>query len=204
MAVTVLATGGLATVASAAAGPGNPAPALGGVPVVGGLPQLPQTPLPTLPVLAPGPSGCVVLCLPTPPPTTPPTLPIPPVCVTACVPANGGTPNPGGGTPAPGTQTGGGQAPASSSPAAVVPGPASSGGGGTRPGAGLGAAHGGAAPLGGLDLAQPAPVEQLTPLAGISFGQAPYVWPLFLILDVFAAAAVAIAVRKTWSTSRVD
>ena len=65
-------------------------------------------------------------------------------------------------------------------------------------------AGGGAVLAGGLDLAQPPPVEQLTPLAGISFGQAPYVWPLFLLLDVVAAFAVVIAVRKTWSAPGAD
>jgi hypothetical protein len=48
------------------------------------------------------------------------------------------------------------------------------------------------------------PVEQLTPLAGISFGQAPYLWPLFVLLDVVAAGAVLLAVRKTWSPTVPD
>jgi len=47
-------------------------------------------------------------------------------------------------------------------------------------------------------------IEQLTPLAGISFGQAPYLWPLFLLLDVIAAGAVILAIRKSWSTADVD
>lgn len=51
----------------------------------------------------------------------------------------------------------------------------------------------------GLQLSPPPPVEQLSPLAGIFFGQAPYLWPLFVILDVAAAAAVAVVVRRTWS-----
>jgi hypothetical protein len=48
-------------------------------------------------------------------------------------------------------------------------------------------------------------VDQLTPLAGISFGQAPYLWPLFLLLDAIAAGAVVLLVRRTWSpNSGVD
>jgi hypothetical protein len=42
-------------------------------------------------------------------------------------------------------------------------------------------------------------VEPLTPIAGISFGKAPYLWPLFILLDVIAAAAAVLVVRKTWS-----
>jgi hypothetical protein len=56
----------------------------------------------------------------------------------------------------------------------------------------------------GLTLAQPVAVEQLSPLAGISFGRAPYLWPLFVLLDVIAACAVVLAVRKSWSTLGVD
>lgn len=41
----------------------------------------------------------------------------------------------------------------------------------------------------------------LTPLAGISFGHAPYLWPLFLILDLIAAAAVVPDVRRTMSAT---
>jgi hypothetical protein len=50
-----------------------------------------------------------------------------------------------------------------------------------------------------LTLLPPPGVEGLTPLAGIAFGQAPYLWPLFLLLDVLAAIGVVVAVRKTWS-----
>ncbi len=56
-----------------------------------------------------------------------------------------------------------------------------------------------APPALGLSVTPPPPVDQLTPLAGISFGQAPYVWPLFVLLDVIAAAAVVLLVRRTWS-----
>ncbi len=53
----------------------------------------------------------------------------------------------------------------------------------------------------GLAVAPPPTVEALTPLAGISFGQAPYLWPLFLLLDVVAACAVVFLVRRTWSST---
>jgi hypothetical protein len=44
----------------------------------------------------------------------------------------------------------------------------------------------------------------LTPLAGISFGRAPYLWPLLVLLDVLAAGAVILAVRKRWSKTGGD
>ena len=47
----------------------------------------------------------------------------------------------------------------------------------------------GSAPSAGLSVTAPPPVDQLTPLAGISFGQAPYLWPLFLLLDLIAAGS---------------
>jgi hypothetical protein len=57
----------------------------------------------------------------------------------------------------------------------------------------------------GLAVSPPPPVEQLTPLAGISFGQAPYLWPLFILLDLAAVGAVVVLVRRTWSpTSGAD
>ncbi len=51
----------------------------------------------------------------------------------------------------------------------------------------------------GLSMTPPSPVEQLTPLAGISFGHAPYMWPLLVILDVLAAVGLVLLVRRTWS-----
>jgi hypothetical protein len=53
----------------------------------------------------------------------------------------------------------------------------------------------------GLSLSPPPPVEQLTPLAGISFGRAPYLWPLFLVLDLIAAGALVVVVRKSLSST---
>jgi hypothetical protein len=53
----------------------------------------------------------------------------------------------------------------------------------------------------GLSISPPPPVDQLTPLAGISFGHAPYLWPLFLLLDAIAAGTVVLLVRRTWSVN---
>jgi hypothetical protein len=53
----------------------------------------------------------------------------------------------------------------------------------------------------GLSVSPPPPVEELTPLAGISFGKAPYLWPLLVLLDLLTAAAVVLLVRRTWSTA---
>ncbi|HEX6538498.1 MAG TPA: hypothetical protein VF155_04895 [Candidatus Dormibacteraeota bacterium] len=55
-------------------------------------------------------------------------------------------------------------------------------------------------------LVQPAPGTITLPSAtsGINFGKAPFLWPLFLGLDVLGAAAVVLALRKTWSRSTAD
>jgi hypothetical protein len=225
-ALSVFAVGGFGTVASAAAGPSSAGTALQSVPVVGGLlgsltspllslaastlPPLPiVSQLPSSPALPPVLGDCVVLCPPVPTPTLPTVPPVsaapivgqqcPPFCPTS----GGGGNTPGGGTPRSNPTAPTGVAPSASAGSSVVVGPGQGRSGG--PGSGASSSTGGAAILaGGLDLAQPPPVEQLTPLAGISFGQAPYVWPLFLLLDVVAAFAVVIAVRKTWSASGVD
>ena len=55
----------------------------------------------------------------------------------------------------------------------------------------------------GLSFLAPPGVE-LTPLAGISFGQAPYIWPLFLLLDVMVAVGVVVAVRKSWAAQPTE
>ena len=159
-------------------------------------------PLSGVPSLLPLPS-------PTPPapPTAPATLPnagsVPNLCPPNCVstpntnngnnnkapgnirtgPAGGGTSRSSSGTASPfGSGSGSGSGSASSATSTVTP-PQSL----------------------GLSIAPPPPVDQLTPLAGISFGQAPYLWPLFLLLDAIAAGAVVLLVRRTWSpNSGVD
>ena len=189
--LATLAGASAVSVALASTGP-TPAPngglvggLLGPGGVVGGVVSQVAGLLPTLPVLPTPPTAT-----PTVPTTTPTALPVSGLCVAPlCTPApngNGGTgpgatPGDAGGTPA---------------PAAVPGGGSSSGAGGADSGA---ATAGGTSDTVGLTLAPPPPIEQLTPLAGISFGQAPYLWPLFLVLDIGAAAAVGLAVRKTWS-----
>ncbi len=119
---------------------------------------------------------------------------VPSLCPPACAPSgSSGRPSTGAGGTAPGGAR-------SNSP----PGPASHAGGS---GGSVSAATDtvGAPHSVGLSVRPPLPVEQLTPLAGISFGQAPYLWPLFLLLDVIAAAAVVLLVRRNWShSSRAD
>jgi hypothetical protein len=140
-----------------------------------------------LPSLLPTPTAT-----PVPPPT--PTLPggasLPVLCPPNCT--NNSQPGPQGnnGNTTPGTTTSGSS-------------PGQSGGGssafGSSAGAGSATSTVSVPQSVGLAVSPPPPVEQLTPLAGISFGQAPYLWPLFILLDVAAAAAVVVLVRRTWS-----
>jgi hypothetical protein len=55
-------------------------------------------------------------------------------------------------------------------------------------------------------LVQPPPPSITLPTAagGINFGKAPFLWPLFLGLDVLGAGAVVLALRKTWSKPAAD
>jgi hypothetical protein len=171
-----------------------------------------RTLTPTISLPIPTPSGsCVVgiICSPQPRPTLPslPPLnppPAPPVgnaCPPACLGGGGSSASPSAGVGG----VGGGAARGGGSPGGGAGGgiqPAGSGGNGSArsaPGPGNSPVDGG-----GLTLAQPVAVDQLTPLAGISFGQAPYLWPLFLLLDVIAACAVVLALRKSWSAPGVD
>jgi hypothetical protein len=142
-----------------------------------GLPPLGPSALPTLPGASPTPSLCVTNCAPAPPGSH----------------TTGQSPGSGTGTTTgPGAPKGPGSW--SSSSSAVAQGRAASQ---SAPAAlsTVGSPHSAT----GLSLAGPPPVEQLTPLAGISFGEAPYLWPIFALLDVIAAAAVVLVVRKTWS-----
>jgi hypothetical protein len=118
---------------------------------------------------------------------------LPPVCPTNCATSDtggSGGPSPhstGGNTgfttaPAPGVGRGG-----------SVPVTVAAGGSSTT------TAPGGPRAFAGLAVSPPPPVEPLTPLAGISFGQAPYLWPLLVVLDLVALVAVVMLVRRTWS-----
>ena len=155
-----------------------------------GLPPLLPTSTPNAPAL---------------PSTSAPVLPgsgsLPVLCPPNC--ATGGT----------GTSNGANQSPASSRSGTPSSRPGQlAGGGSSGLGSGPGTGSGSSATSTvtvpqsvGLAVSPPPPVEQLTPLAGISFGQAPYLWPLFIVLDVIAFAAVVLLVRRTWSpTSGAD
>jgi hypothetical protein len=135
---------------------------------------------------------------PTPPPVPSSVGGVTVPCVTSCTPSS-----PGGGNTNP-TNGGGNQT--SAQGAGGTPGTSTtgSGSGGTSGTGSGGIATAGSSGHNGLNGNPPPPVEQLTPLAGINFGQAPYLWPLFLLLDVIAAGAVVLVVRKTWSTAGAD
>jgi hypothetical protein len=158
-----------------------------------GLPLL-NSPLPTL----------CILCTPAPTlPVPTPTLPVPTPCVLNCPPtqspgctSNCGTGNGGGNsgnqttaTPAPGTVTG------------TAPG--STGG---NSGSGSGGSGGTAVNTtpGAITIQPPPAVETLSPVAGISFGKAPFLWPLFIALDFLGLGAVVLVLRKTWSKPVTD
>jgi len=47
-------------------------------------------------------------------------------------------------------------------------------------------------------------VLAIGPGTAISFGKAPFLWPLFAALDVMGLAAVVTVVRRTWSRSAQD
>ena len=123
-----------------------------------------------------GPTPCVLGCVG------------PPGCVVGC--------GPGNSTPAPGSNGGSGTVP-----------PGSPGGGGTNGTGGslFGSLTGDriADPAAGgttasIDLAAPAALALTSPGAGLSFGKAPFLWPLFIGLDVLAIAAAGFVLRKTW------
>jgi hypothetical protein len=44
----------------------------------------------------------------------------------------------------------------------------------------------------------PSNVLLLSPVAGISFGQAPFLWPLFVGLDVAALVMLCLVIKRTW------
>ncbi|MDQ6847727.1 MAG: hypothetical protein M3019_09140 [Candidatus Dormibacteraeota bacterium] len=202
----LLAAGVLGGLAAALAGTAASEPAsAGGLTLnlnlgsvnLSGLPAL-ATPswLPALPTL-PG--------LPTatpPPPSTSPGLPkggsVPPLCPPATCPStsSNGTSGTTPSTSTTPTNTGSASrsAPTSRSSFGAAPGVGVGAGESSSAGSTLGSPQ-----SAGLSMTAPPPVAQLTPLAGISFGRAPYLWPLFLLLDLIAAAAVVVLVRRTWS-----
>lgn len=50
----------------------------------------------------------------------------------------------------------------------------------------------------------PSSINLPTATSGINFGKAPFLWPLFLGLDILGAGAVVLALRKTWSKPVAD
>jgi hypothetical protein len=151
------------------------------------LPSLTPLPSLTLPSLTPLPSLPTVTLLPSPTPLTPPL--VGPVSGSSGGPLNPGSTLTG---PTTGQGTGSQGAPATSSSTASLP----------RFDTFVAAGSSSTAPQSvGLSLSAPPLVEQLTPLAGISFGKAPYLWPLFLILDLIAAGVVVVVVRKSLSST---
>jgi hypothetical protein len=161
----------------------TPLPSL---PTVTLLPSLPTVTL--LPALTPLPSLPTVTLLPSAPsPLTPPVVgPLPG--------GSGGTINPGSTLTGPtaGHGTGSEGTPGTSSSAASRP---------RLDTFSAAVVSSTAARSVGLSLSPPPPLEQLTPLAGISFGRAPYLWPLFLVLDLIAAGALVVVVRKSLSST---
>ena len=106
-------------------------------------------------------------------------------------------PNPSGGSTNNSTSTDGNTtvppAPASSAPvvqAPAVPPPLTAPPGVTHPGS--------------LVPPPPSSINLPTATSGINFGKAPFLWPLFLGLDVLGAGAVVLALRKTWSRPVAD
>ena len=60
------------------------------------------------------------------------------------------------------------------------------------------------APSGSLVPPPPSSINLPSATSGINFGKAPFLWPLFLGLDVLGAGAVVLALRKTWSRPVAD
>jgi hypothetical protein len=196
--LAVVASAGLLSTPSPTAKPaqGN---LLGGL--TGNNNSSPNTGLPLLP-------PCI-LCTPAPVPTPTlpvptPTLPVPTPCLFQCPPTHspgctsnctGGGNNPAGNngtqptaTPAPGSVTG-----------TVPTSPGSNSGGGEGSGSAVDPATPGA-----ITIQPPGAVETLSPVAGISFGKAPFLWPLFIVLDFLGLGAVVLVLRKTWSRPVTD
>lgn len=101
------------------------------------------------------------------------------------------------------TSTGGNTTvPPVSNPAPVISAPVGRGSGANDPPA-LTAPSGVTAP-GSLVPPPPSSINLPTATSGINFGKAPFLWPLFLGLDVLGAGAVVLALRKTWSRPVAD
>lgn len=140
--------------------------------------------------------------LPTPPISLPPVLPSNTVpCVTKCsTPQCQTNCSPDGPKPPGGPSRPSGPAPHH---------------GGSSPSRGAGSAAGGGGGAGlpsppstpsatGITVQAPPAIVQLSPIAGISFGRAPFLWPLFVGLDILGLVAVALVLRRTWARPVAD
>jgi hypothetical protein len=149
---------------------------------------LPSASLPVstsgLPVLGGTPTVCVpnVTCT-SPPPTSP-----------GDNGGNGGNGDNGKGTPT-GSATPASQAATATASAAATATPA-----GSRIGAGQHHGSGGS----GLNLGPPPSVLAIGPASSLSFGKAPFLWPVFAVLDALGLGGVVWVVRKTWSRTPAD
>ena len=175
---------------------------------VGGLRSLatPTLPVPTPTMPLPTPT------LPLPTPTLPlptPTLPLPTPTLPLPTPTLPAPSSPAGGSPSPGCAVGcspapvAGRTPAAGALGASLPPLRPSGSADSFARIAAAASTTVTSPGTSADLATLPPplVEPLTPLAGISFAHAPYLWPLFLLLDVLTALVVVLVVRRTRSST---
>jgi hypothetical protein len=67
---------------------------------------------------------------------------------------------------------------------------------------GSAAAH--AASQDGIAFTPLPPIQLTSPVTGLSFGNAPFMWPLFAALDVLLVGLTVVLVRRTLSKSAVD
>ncbi|MBV8444738.1 MAG: hypothetical protein JOZ92_02345 [Candidatus Dormibacteraeota bacterium] len=61
-----------------------------------------------------------------------------------------------------------------------------------------------AGPAGAITLPPPPPIQLASPGAAFNFGKAPFIWPLFALLDLLGLAAVAVVLRRTWLRAPAD
>jgi hypothetical protein len=51
----------------------------------------------------------------------------------------------------------------------------------------------------GISFTPPPPIELTSPVSGIAFGRAPFLWPLFAALDALLCAGIVVVVRRVRS-----
>jgi hypothetical protein len=55
-----------------------------------------------------------------------------------------------------------------------------------------------------IDLVPPPSLPFTSPVAGIAFGSAPFLWPVFLALDAVLLVAAATVLRRRWRRAADD